>query len=525
MPLVPNAKHDIFVSYGHGAPCVSLDGAGSDRVSRWSQRFVSDLTAEILVRLGAKDPSSIDIWMDPLLPGHHPLTETLRLDAQGSAMLLVIMSPYFLASPWCAHELQWFAASASPAGDRKDSIFVVRAFTTDPAAWPEALRDSAGAVPKGYAFHPPSLNPDDVATPYGWPCPDERDKDYHEALGLLARDIARHLKSIAAPGQRRSAADTPAVAGRGPRKSVFVGVIHDTIDEAATLRQRLAEAGMEVLPPPSEEPVDEASLRQAAETYLNRSDALLLIANAHCGRWPKGQDGGFVGYQIQLAKEYHIPCYLWLQLDTISGVKRPEDRDFLERLCKQAAEEGLTLTHPDLSAFAGYVSRALGRTAQPDPGVERLAVVCSNLPKGEHVGRQFQETVLDTLGDARKEIRCFEFGEQAVGQIPLVELQNCVRDADTVLVLCFDQNFNWAGELVKELSRMPDLRAAGKARLIVAGPRDRHAGILDWRTLGFKTINGIEMDTDALAERLKAEILANAKAKGAVHNGAAGRTG
>ena len=176
-----------------------------------------------------------------------------------------------------------------PEGNRKDSIFVVRAFTTDPAVWPDALRNSAGAVPKGYAFHPPSGNPDDVATPFGWPCPDERDKDYHEALGLLARDIARHLKSIAAADQRTTAAGPSAEAGRHPTKSVFVGVIHDTIDDGPALRQALSEAGMEVLPPASEEPVDEASLRQAFDAHLGRSDALVLIANAHCGRWPKGR--------------------------------------------------------------------------------------------------------------------------------------------------------------------------------------------------------------------------------------------
>jgi hypothetical protein len=181
------------------------------------------------------------------------------------------------------------------------------------------------------------------------------------------------------------------------------------------------------------------------------------------------------------------------------------------------------LHYSDLDSFVGCVTAALGGAAQPEPGVEKLAVVCSNLPKGEHAGRQIQETVLDALGDARKEMRRFDFDEQTKSQILLTELQKCVHDADTVVVLCFDQSWDWASELVKELSRMPDLRSAGKARLLVAGPRDRHAGLYDARTLGFKTINGIDLDAPGLRELLKAEILANGQPAGPVRNGAAGR--
>ena len=100
--------------------------------------------------------------------------------------------------------------------------------------------------------------------------------------------------------------------------------------------------------------------------------------------------------------------------------------------------------------------------------------------------------------------------------------RNCVHDADTVLVLCFDQSWEWARELVKELSRMPDLRGAGKARLLIAGPRDRHAELCG--TLGFKTINGIDLDVSGLKELLTAEIVANGHAAGTARNGAAGRS-
>src|SRR5690349_2644630 len=143
MTFVPNAGHDIFVSYGHGAPS---DGIGGDPVSRWSQQFKTDLREEILARMGTKDCDLIDIWMDGQLTGHHPITERLRADVQGSALLLIIMSPQYLNSYWCKEELRWFTESPLSFRSSKDSVFVVRAISTDEAAWPEALRDPSLTV-------------------------------------------------------------------------------------------------------------------------------------------------------------------------------------------------------------------------------------------------------------------------------------------------------------------------------------------------------------------------------------------
>ena len=57
-----------------------------------------------------------------------------------------------------------------------------------------------------------------------------------------------------------------------------------------------------------------------------------------------------------------------------------------------------------------------------------------------------------------------------------------------MLVLCFDQDWDWARRLLRRLNGSGHARADGKVRLLVAGPRDRKEGRYDARTLGFQTL-------------------------------------
>jgi hypothetical protein len=64
--------------------------------------------------------------MDPALDGNYPLSKSINSKIKESALFLVVMSDFYLDSPWCLDELKWFSDHATS----NDRIFVVKAFNT-----------------------------------------------------------------------------------------------------------------------------------------------------------------------------------------------------------------------------------------------------------------------------------------------------------------------------------------------------------------------------------------------------------
>jgi hypothetical protein len=124
-------EHDIFLSYAH-----------EDELGPWTVTFQDDLRRALnLILLSKIKGKSIDVWIDQELRNNLPLTDQLKKCVQDSALLLIIMSPFYLGSAWCGNEVSWFAAAARSriAPDRR--IFVVHALPTDRASWPPALAE------------------------------------------------------------------------------------------------------------------------------------------------------------------------------------------------------------------------------------------------------------------------------------------------------------------------------------------------------------------------------------------------
>ena len=251
------------------------------------------------------------------------------------------------------------------------------------------------------------------------------------------------------------------------------------------------------------------------DTYLRKAEALVLMASEYPGLWPKDQDGGFISYQIQKAKEFRKACYLWLRVDDLATIRKAPYRNYLQTLSKQAEQAHLVLRFPNVDAFVTHIHDSLHTSPALDPGVEQLAVVCSNLPENEEVGQNFREMVREALRDINREIFIFDFANNRE-RVKLKHLEDRIRDADTVLVLCFDQQWDWARPLIHEINGFRNLRTGHKAKLLIAGPQDRHAGLYDAGTFGFKTLDGVHIGAERLKQMLKQEILKPALVEGRV---------
>jgi len=288
-------------------------------------------------------------------------------------------------------------------------------------------------------------------------------------------------------------------------RTLFLGYMHDSLHELRSdLRARLDKAGFKIVPPAGDDPVDEATVRSAFETYLPASDAIVLIANQNSELWPKGQDGGPLGLQFQLAKQYRIPVHLWLQTTDLSTVRNQQYRSFLANVEANARGGSDILIHAaDTDEFVRYISGKLDTAPKPSKGAEQLAVVCSNARVGQVKCDELQHTVTEALREAERS-SIIPGQEDDSGQIRLMPLQEDISRADTVVVLCFDQEWNWASRIIQQLGQMMGEEGA-KTRIFVTGPEDRKKGKFV-PAFKFKTVVGVTPDNRVPINEVADEI-------------------
>jgi hypothetical protein len=103
MAYVPGFRYDLFLSY-----------ASEDNAGDWVIKFEQHLTAE-LARLLGRPFSSRTVFFDKRrLAVGQQYPDELDEAARGSALLLPLLSPNYLASNWCSRERNVFQHSRPP---------------------------------------------------------------------------------------------------------------------------------------------------------------------------------------------------------------------------------------------------------------------------------------------------------------------------------------------------------------------------------------------------------------------------
>ena len=105
MTYVPGFANDIFISYSH-LDDRSVDGAG------WVSDFHQRLQIEIEEALGDR----VQVWRDRRIGPADDFGRDLDRQLRASAMLLAVISPGYMNSPWCEWELAG-CAGARRVGD------------------------------------------------------------------------------------------------------------------------------------------------------------------------------------------------------------------------------------------------------------------------------------------------------------------------------------------------------------------------------------------------------------------------
>jgi TIR domain len=188
MAYVPGYEYDVFVSYAH------VDNIATDPSEQgWVDALHRNFERSLAMRLGRQDMAAI--WRDQQsLRGNQEVTGHINEHMLRSALLLLVLSPGYLASRSCLKELENLAER-----NPSDHIFVVCKDSTGKAldSLPAAVRDL-----RKYKFW--LLDQYQKVRTMGWPLPrgdsDEDRKYYYPVVEDLAVDVYDTLDALRAAG-------------------------------------------------------------------------------------------------------------------------------------------------------------------------------------------------------------------------------------------------------------------------------------------------------------------------------------
>ena len=124
-------------------------------------------------------------------------------------------------------------------------------------------------------------------------------------------------------------------------------------------------------------------------------------------------------------------------------------------------------------------------------------MVCSNLRSKSEVYRRFYDTVITAISETDR-ISILPSFENASGHIRLKDLEADINRADTIVVICFDQEWQWATNVMREIRQLLKSDTAKRVRLLIIGPQAKASVSLDTRAFRFTTLDAHAMDEEHL---------------------------
>jgi hypothetical protein len=239
--LSPGFEYDVFVSYSHGDP----DGLGDSPLKHWTSEFIRAL--RLTIRSIEPELRALDIWFDAHIDPTKHLTDELRQKVKSSAILMVIMSPPYLASSWCTDELKWFHEQILDRKREQGRVFVIHALQTNKSKWPSFLQDDAGNTMIGFPFFDPQSG-----MPFGWGEEDitRSGRKFNQPLWTLQNALARRLRELQGLAEARLPAPDPKPRPPGASRRIYLHARPKP--EYASLRDKvcgdLVEEGLTPLP-------------------------------------------------------------------------------------------------------------------------------------------------------------------------------------------------------------------------------------------------------------------------------------
>jgi len=316
--FVPHYEHDIFINYAH------VDNEPTPGANEgWVSSLAKGLKNLLAKKLGRSDAFSL--WMDYRLSPHKPITSEIMKTIEQAAILIVILSPGYLASEWCRRERNTFLKMIGERPRSEARVFIVERDKIEERDRPDEFKellgyrfwfaDKEGRPPR--ILGEPKPNPDDPKC-----------QPYYDKLNDLSYDLAEELRRL------RALAESPhtAIKKTNIRPTVFLAEVTDElIIQREEVKRYLAQAGFRVLP---ETPLyfnEPDIFYQAVDMNLEGCEIFVQLLSSLAGRRPPCRDmPGYICIQWSRAYQAGKQILQWhdpsLNLDTIT------DKEYLKLL-------------------------------------------------------------------------------------------------------------------------------------------------------------------------------------------------
>lgn len=286
---------DIFISYAHvdNKPFSGLEKG-------WITHFVTNLQLMINSKIGRAEDYSL--WQDYRLQGNKAITPEIETQVQAVQVLLVFLSPGWIASDWCKKELRLFCEAHN---DVKDRIFVIELDSVQREEKPAAFHDLLG-----YSFW--LKNEHNKIRKLGFPEPQKTDLEYFNRLIDLASDVAQALNNF-----------RPEITTKtetfNPKATIYVAPVNDALyDQRANLVSELKQFQITVLP-------EKNTIFGDAATEMNQCSHFVQLLSADRAM-------GIPQQQLAIAEKAGKPVMQWrdIQLNITADSINPEHKQLLE---------------------------------------------------------------------------------------------------------------------------------------------------------------------------------------------------
>ena len=321
MAYLRDYKHDVFISYAH-VDNEPLSGAEKG----WVTTLLGNLETFLRRKLG-EGANDTSIWMDYELTGNRPFAGSIEEALRSSATLLVVVSPGYLASPWCGRERDTFANAIRDQLEAGSRVFRVESDEIELNQLPESMKEALGY--RFWARERDQRTARTLGLPV--PIPTEREgKLYFDRVLDLAQDLANELKRLRARAADGSKLSASAGEQRPPTEptapTLLLAEATDDLDpEREEVRRYAVQAGLRVLPERFYPRDDVAAFSTKFQEDLAQSNLVVQLLSNVSGRKPEGAPAGFPGLQDSLAAAAGKPHLKWRRsgLD-LNGVKERE---------------------------------------------------------------------------------------------------------------------------------------------------------------------------------------------------------
>jgi hypothetical protein len=230
-------KYDLFFSYA-----VAEDRAETDELGRWSRCVIDAITTRMKVALNGRLSSKRRFRAfrdDQEITSGAPITDTLEDAVKSSALIVVLISPFYWSRPWCRRELTWWHESVTDVHEY--SSYLLQIQTTARAKWPPLLKDRE-KVPFNAA---PFMDETDLPAGLLLPCDQVRlrlDEQISKAADVLV-DRLEEKRKLQAAQDRRKAAAAP-----GDERVIFLEAENDDLVQRTAVYQASRDRQVKVIP-------------------------------------------------------------------------------------------------------------------------------------------------------------------------------------------------------------------------------------------------------------------------------------